>query len=57
MAHLYIPDELIDEVRVIIEKDWERKRRMEKKLILSATDVVIRALNMVSDQAKNRRSL
>lgn len=57
MAHLYVPDELIDEVRLIIEKDWERKRRTEKNLLLSATDIVIRALNMVSDQGKNRRTL
>jgi len=56
MAHIFLPDDLIDKLRPICETAWEREQREEKKKVISPTDVVLRALNKVYEAGLNKRS-
>jgi hypothetical protein len=57
MAHMYLPDELIDKVRPLCETAWEKEQREEKKKVLSPTDVVMRILQRAYDSGKKGRSI
>jgi hypothetical protein len=57
MAHIVIPDDLVDKLRPLVENDWEREQREEKKKVISATDVVMRLALQAYNQAKKKRAL
>jgi hypothetical protein len=44
MAHLKLPNDLINDVRPFVETCWETKQREEIGVIISATEVIERLL-------------
>jgi roadblock/LC7 domain-containing protein len=57
VAHIVLPDDLIDKLRPLYENDWEKEQREEKKKMLSANEVMMRVATQAYEQHKKKRPL
>jgi hypothetical protein len=57
MAHIIIPDNLIDTLRPLYETAWEKELREKEKRLVSANEVIFRIVTQAFEAAKKRRAI
>jgi len=47
LVHIELPNDLVSQIRPFFETPWEAKVREEQKRIISASEVLVRALSEI----------